>query len=99
MLPIVGTFRFPADHMAQARPAMARMIAATRAEDGCDFYAFAEDLLDPGLIRVSERWRDTAALAAHAASAHMAEWRAAGAALGVGERDLMLYEVADAKVL
>ena len=55
MLVIVGTFRVPVDRLEEARPAMARVIAASRAEDGCDFYAFAEDLLEPGLIRVSER--------------------------------------------
>ena len=31
-------------------------------EDGCIDYAYAEDVLEPGLIRVSEVWRDQAAL-------------------------------------
>ena len=37
---------------------MERMIAASRAEPGCLGYAYAEDILEPGLIRVSEAWQD-----------------------------------------
>jgi quinol monooxygenase YgiN len=91
MLLIAGTVRFPADKIDAARAPMATMIAATRNEDGCLSYAFAEDVLDPGLLHVSETWRDGAALKAHAASAHMAAWRAASSELGVGERDIKLY--------
>jgi len=99
MILIAGTIRFPAANVAAAREPMARMIEATRAEDGCRRYAFAEDVLDPGLIHISELWSDQAALQAHAASAHMAEWRKAGRALGVGDRDLKLYEVGEGRVL
>ena len=44
---------------------MAEVVAASRAEDGCIDYAYAEDMLDPGLIRVIEAWRDQAALDRH----------------------------------
>lgn len=93
MILIAGTVRFPPENMAEARPAMARMVTATRSEDGCLQYAFAEDVLDPGLIHISELWRDAAALEAHGAAAHMAAWRAEGAALGIHGRDLRFYEV------
>ncbi len=72
---------------------MARMIAASRAEDGCEDYGYAEDVLDPGLMHVKELWRDQAALDRHFASPHIAEWRATWAELGVTGRDLRLYEV------
>ena len=39
---------------------------ASRAEDGCLEYCFAADPLDPGRVILSERWRDQAALDAHA---------------------------------
>ncbi len=41
---------------------MAAMITASRAETGCLGYSYAEDVLDPGLIRVCELWTDLAAL-------------------------------------
>lgn len=99
MLLLAGTIRFPADKIRDARDAMARMIEATRAEDGCEQYAFAEDVLDPGLIHISEVWRDQAALEKHGASAHMGVWRKAGRELGVGERNLKIYEVGEGRPL
>ena len=35
MILIAGTIRFPADKMHDVRDAMARMVVATRVEDGC----------------------------------------------------------------
>ncbi|CAG4927172.1 unnamed protein product [Acidocella sp. C78] len=99
MLCIMGTIRLPAERMAEARAPMAAMIGATRAEAGCIEYAFAEDVLEPGLIRVSERWADQAALDAHAASAHMQVWRAALREIGVLGRDLALYDIANPRPL
>lgn len=95
MLLIVGTIRLPAANMDEARPAMRAMVAASRAEQGCAEYSYAEDVLDPGLIHVKELWSDRAALDRHFASSHIAQWRAAWPALGVGERDLRLYEVGE----
>jgi len=99
MILIAGTIRIPADKIHDARDAMARMIVATRVEDGCVKYDFAEDVLDPGLIHISELWRDQAALEKHAASAHMSEWRKAGREFGVGERNLRIYEVDEGRPL
>ncbi|HMO75886.1 MAG TPA: putative quinol monooxygenase [Sphingopyxis sp.] len=95
MLLIVGTVRLPATSMADARPAMRAMIEASRAEEGCFEYGYAEDILDPGLIHVKELWSDQTALDRHFASAHIAAWRASWPVLGIGERDLRLYEVSE----
>jgi quinol monooxygenase YgiN len=97
MLMIVGTVRLPAEKLEAARPIMARMVEASRAEDGCAAYSYAEDVLDPGLIHVIERWRDQAALDRHFASEHLAAWRAAWPALGLGDRDLRVYEAGEAR--
>jgi quinol monooxygenase YgiN len=99
MILLAGFIRFPANKVAEARDAMTRMVLATRAEDGCVTYAFAEDLIEPGMIRISELWRDRAALEKHAASAHMGEWRKAGRELGVHGADLRVYEVDEGRPL
>ena len=91
---VAGTVRAPEERIAQFKPHMEAMLAASRAEDGCLAYSYAVDVLDPGLIRVFEAWRDEAALKAHFATPHMAEWRAAWPQFGVAERRLTLYEVA-----
>jgi quinol monooxygenase YgiN len=93
MLLIVGTIRLPPENLSVARPAMARMVAASRGEPGCLDYAYAEDVLDAGLIHVTERWTDAAALERHFATDHLAAWRAAWPALGIGDRDLRVYDV------
>jgi quinol monooxygenase YgiN len=93
-LVIAGTVRVPSANLAQFRPHMLKMLAASRAEDGCLAYSYAEDVAEPGLIRVFEAWRDQGALDAHFATPHMAAWRAAWPQFGVGERRLSLYEVA-----
>ncbi|MCW3847266.1 antibiotic biosynthesis monooxygenase [Sphingomonas sp. LB-2] len=94
MILIVGTFRVDPARLDAARPAMAEMIEQSRAETGCIAYSYAEDLFDPGLIHVTERWRDRETLAGHFCAPHLLEWRAKWPALGLGERDLKIYHIA-----
>ena len=95
MLLIVGTVRIPVDRLSAAQAIMAEMIAASRAEAGCLEYSYAEDVLDRGLIHIMERWKDRKALDEHFKSAHLAEWRAAWPSIGIGERNLLLYEIGE----
>lgn len=97
MLIITGTFRVPLASMDAARTAMAAMVAGTRAEAGCLHYSYGEDVLEPGLIHVIEHWEDRATLEAHWASPHIQTWRAAWPALGIGARDLTLFEADDGR--
>jgi len=89
---ILGTVRLPPERLNAARPHMAAMVAASRAEDGCIVYAYAEDVLEPGLIRVSEVWRDQASLDVHARSPHIDAWRAVWPSLGLHDRQLVAYD-------
>jgi quinol monooxygenase YgiN len=91
---VAGTVRVPPQNLAAFRPHMIAMLTATRAEDGCLDYAYAEDVAEPGLIRVFELWRDQAALDAHFQAPHLAAWRAAWPQFGVSDRRLFAYEVA-----
>lgn len=95
MLLIIGTIRLPADRLAAARPFMRHMVEASRGEEGCLAYDYAEDVLDPGLIHVKELWADQDALDRHFASNHIAQWRAAWPDLGIGDRDLRVYDVGE----
>ena len=64
-----------------AMAAIADMVAASNAEEGCIAYAFTQDVLQPGVIHIVEKWQDEAALAAHFATPHMAAFGAAIAGL------------------
>lgn len=97
MLLIIGTVRLLPENLERAKPVMRAMVEASRAEAGCLEYVYAEDLFAPGLIHVKERWIHQAALDAHFASAHIQTWRGSWAGLGIGERDLKVYEVGEAR--
>lgn len=92
MIVVMGTFRIPAAHIAAALPLAAKVVAATRAEDGCLAYAYAQDIGDPGLFHVSEQWRDRAALEAHFKADHMAVWVRERAGLDLFDRNIRLFE-------
>jgi quinol monooxygenase YgiN len=72
---------------------------ATRAEPGCIDYAYAEDVLEPGLIRVSEKWESREALAVHFEAAHMQRWRQERDGFGMSDRDMRAYEMIGEEVL
>ena len=91
---VAGTIRVPPQNLEAFRPHMLAMMTATRAEDGCLAYSYAEDVAEPGLIRVFEAWTSQAALDAHFNAPHLADWRASWPRYGVGERALVAYEVA-----
>jgi quinol monooxygenase YgiN len=96
---VAGTVRVPPQSLDGLRPHMTAMMTASRAEDGCAAYGYAEDVAEPGLIHVFEVWRDQAALEAHFKTQHMAAWRAAWPSFGVSDRRLFAYEVASERPL
>lgn len=67
---VMGTIKLGAGEGAKAAKLLADHAAASRAEEGCEDYAFAFDAADPDLIRVNERWASPEALAAHGAADH-----------------------------
>ena len=76
MIIVTGTVRFGEGEIDRLKDAMARNIEATRAEAGCEHYAYAVDVCDPALLHVSERWSDDAAIERHMASPHMGAFMA-----------------------
>src|ERR1700754_4990184 len=73
MIIVKGEARFADGEIARLKDAFAANIAATRAEDGCEGYAYAVDIGDSNLLHVAEQWRDQAACDAHMSAPHMAE--------------------------
>ncbi|NLR71100.1 antibiotic biosynthesis monooxygenase [Novosphingobium sp. ERN07] len=92
MIIVMGTVRVPVENIEAIRPMMAKVIAATLAEDGCVQYAYGQDVLDPELIHIAEKWRDKAALEAHFAAPHMKVWAQERATLGLFDRRIRMFE-------
>lgn len=77
MLIVEGWVRLAPGEFDKLAEAARAMVAATREEAGCIHYAFARDVAEPDLIRISEKWTDQAALDVHFASPHMAAFNQA----------------------
>lgn len=99
MLLIEGWIKLGAGEFEKVRKQGIAMVKATNEEAGCLHYAFAQDIADPDLIRISERWESQEALAAHGASAHMAEFNKAMAGVQREGADLWLYSAEAVKKL
>jgi quinol monooxygenase YgiN len=99
MIAVFGSFRLPVDARDRACPLMRAVIAATLAEPGCRAYAYAEDVAEPGLFRVTELWDSREALSAHFETPHMKSWTEQRAALGFSDRRIAAYEIGAAEEL
>jgi len=91
MLIVAGTLEIEPEYRDALFEALAPMVEATRAEPGCQAYAFSMDPDDPSLVHLFERWDDQASLDAHFASEHMAAWQAKAADLPFRGRDIAKY--------
>lgn len=85
--------------MAAATKAIAEMVAASNAEEGCIQYAFTQDVLEPSVIHIVEKWRDDAALTAHFATPHMAAFGAAIADLDFQVTEAIKFNADDGSAL
>ena len=75
MIVVTGLIEVKAESREAAAMVAATMAWATREEPGCIAYGFYADVEAPNRLRVYEEWTDQAALDAHFASPHMAEFR------------------------
>lgn len=81
------------------REAMAAMVEASRAEEGCVSYTYAVDVLDPAKLVIVEKWVDEAALAFHFQTPHMAAFQAALQKLDVQITELAKFQADDGSPL
>lgn len=96
---VFGVLRFPPEQMSEVRPHLQRLIETTYGHDGCIAYEMAEDLFDPGLVRVSELWPDYESLVRHLQAPHMEPWRAIARSYGLLERKFTAYDITGSKIV
>lgn len=92
MIIVIGHAAVDPARVADLRPHLAAMMAATRAEPGCISYSLAIEDEAAGVVSIAERWVDVAALKAHFASPHMAAFNAAGQGV-IRSIDVKRYDV------
>ena len=99
MILVTGHIRVAPEKVAELRPHIQALVAATRKEDGCLLYAFAEDINDAGTIRIVERWRDWPSLEAHGKAPHMAPWAEVAGKAGITSREVIAHAAGEEKIL
>ena len=95
MLMVIGTAKLGDGALETARPALEAMITASNAEEGCIDYAYSVDVLDPSILRITEKWVDEAALVTHFQTPHMATFQQALASLDVTIIEVLKFQADD----
>jgi quinol monooxygenase YgiN len=93
MLIIAGTLDLPPENRDKLLAAAEPLMRASDAEDGCHVYRMMPDPLDPGRVRIFERWESEEALASHFSTPHMAEFGASLGDLGITGSEVLKYEI------
>jgi quinol monooxygenase YgiN len=96
---VMGTLKFPPDRISDIRPALQRLIVASRKHDGCITYDVAEDCFAPGIIRVSELWRDQDSLTRHSAHPDVPPWHEATRNCGMLGSIYLVFDVDGLKTI
>jgi quinol monooxygenase YgiN len=99
MIIATGHVRLAPGDVERARPHMRTVLEANRKEPGCLLFAFGEDVLDPGLIRIVEHWQDWSSLEAHGKATHVIAWRAMLKEIGVLDRNVSAHETGNSRTL
>lgn len=95
MLIVAGTILIDPAKREAGEIAFEKMRRATLQEAGCLEYQAYLDRADSGTFFMFEKWQDQAALDAHFASPHMAEFGTALGGLGVRGMEVRKYTVTD----
>jgi quinol monooxygenase YgiN len=95
MLIVAGEIVVEPGAVESVRDALGTVEQATRAEAGCITYAFSQDVSDPAMLRIFERWESIDALRAHLQMPHMAAFGEAVAKVQPKSVNVQAYEIAE----
>jgi len=96
---VQGWVRVHESDVPKLREAARALAAATREEPGNLAYAFAEDVNEPGLFHIVERWANEAAVANHLLTSALAEFMPKLAAMSDVRLRIARYDAAGENVL
>lgn len=94
MLIALGDVYAQIERRGEVRELMRATQSRAREQPGCEYYAFAEALDDPGHFVLVQRWSDRAALDRHYRSPAFADYQAGIAPLLVRTSELTLFDAA-----
>ena len=88
-----------AAELERVRPEVIAMMRASAAEPGCLSYAYSQDLDDPTIVRVIERWVDEAALSEHFGTPHMATFSLTIASTAIEKMSIKAYPAQEGRTV
>ena len=94
MLVALGDIYAQIQQREAVRELMRQLQARAREQPGCQYFAFAETLDDPGRFVVVQQWRDRAALDDHFRSQAFARYQAGVAPYLVRNSELRVHDIA-----
>jgi quinol monooxygenase YgiN len=92
MIIVAGTIDVDPAERAEFLEGREQAILAARAEEGCIEYALSADCVEPGRVRIFEKWESKTALAAHLERMRSSPPPSSGG-ITVLARDLLQYEI------
>jgi quinol monooxygenase YgiN len=95
MIIVQGFMKVQPEDFAQYKKRIILHVGHVQTLDGCLQYSLAEDPGNPGLIWVSERWRDKQAQAAHLAGDHMGRFNEFMKHMPISAAHIAAYEIVD----
>jgi quinol monooxygenase YgiN len=95
MICVAVTYVVKSGHENQALELFAKLAPATRAEPGCRMYVVHRSTTDPRRFFLYEQYDDQAALDAHRAAPHFAQYAAGGLFPLLESRTPEIYEPLD----
>lgn len=99
MIVVVGYLTINPAKKADAEAAIATVVEATEAEEGCIQYRYATDIVDPSRVNIAELWESSEAMDAHMVSDHFVAFMGQiGDCLG-GPAEVVRYDVASSTKL
>ena len=93
MIVVVGDIYAQIPRREEVRDLMRATEAGAREQAGCEYFAFAETLDDPGHFVVAQQWRDRRALDEHYASEVFASYQSQIGPLLVRSSEVGIHEV------
>ena len=97
MIYVVATLKIRPGSLPTVLEAAKKVIAETNKEKGCIYYDMFQSVTAPETLVFVERWETMDNLASHGKTAHMMEWRAAGAP-HILERKVEIIDPANVEV-
>lgn len=70
MIIVQGTARVRPQDLERVRAMAAWYVPASRDDHGCLYFSLTQDMLDPSLLHVCERWADEESFAEHLRTEH-----------------------------